>query len=348
MTVNFGILGLGRVVKSRVSRVFKKEVKGANIVSVYDKNKKKNSEFSKYFKIKESKSFKDFLKKNFDYVYIATESGYHAKNIKSCLNQGKNVIVEKPPTLRIDQLIKLDNLARKKRLDFFVVYQNRLNKSVVFLKKILNKELKKKIVFVNLKLLWCRKQSYYNDWHGKWLYDGGVLAQQGIHYIDLLCDLFGKPVSCISKIYKKSNNLQAEDTHIALVNFKNNITSQISLTTALRPTDIEASIEINTTDQQIKLSGLCCNKISTTQNKNKKIKILKKFSENVPTGYGLSHKRVIQNVVNFKKNNNKKLRPLKAIETINTLKLVNMLYKSYEKNRWVFFDEKNLKSKLGF
>ena len=167
MAVSFGILGLGRVVKSRVSSVFGKEVKGANVVSVYDKNKKKNLEFSKYFKIKTSKSFKDFLKKDFDYVYIATESGNHAKNIKSCLVQGKNVIVEKPPTLRIDQLIKLENLARKKRLDFYVVYQNRLNKSVVFLKKILNKKLKKKIVFVNLKLLWCRQQSYYNDWHGK-------------------------------------------------------------------------------------------------------------------------------------------------------------------------------------
>jgi len=45
MTIDFGILGLGRVIKSRVSSVFKKEVKGANIVSVYDKNKKKNLEF---------------------------------------------------------------------------------------------------------------------------------------------------------------------------------------------------------------------------------------------------------------------------------------------------------------
>ena len=41
-------------------------------------------------------------------------------------------------------------------------------------------------------------------------------------------------------------------------------------------------------------------------------------------------------------------KPLKAIETINTLKLVNMLYRSYEKNRWVNFEEKNLKSRLGF
>ena len=61
------------------------------------------------------------------------------------------------------QLIKLENLARKKKLDFFVVFQNRMNKSVVFLKKFLNEKLKKKIIFVNLKLLWCRKQNYYND-----------------------------------------------------------------------------------------------------------------------------------------------------------------------------------------
>ena len=346
--IKFGILGLGRVVNSRIFDVFKKEVKKASVIAVYDKDKRKNFKFSKSFKIKTSKSLKDFLKEKFDYVYIATESGNHAKNIKSCLDHGKNVIVEKPPTLRVDQLIKLENLARKKKLDFFVVFQNRMNKSVVFLKKFLNKKLQKEIIFVNLKLLWCRKQSYYNDWHGKWLYDGGVLAQQGIHYVDLLCHLFGQPISCISKVYNKSNLLQAEDTHIALVNFQNKITCQIGLTTALRPNDIEASIEINTKDQQIKLFGLCCNKISIKQNKNKKNNILNKYSENVPTGYGVSHKRVIQNIIDYKKGNKKKTKPLKAIETINTLKLVNMLYKSYEKNRWVNFEEKNLKSRLGF
>ena len=104
MTVRFGILGLGRVVKSRLCNVFKKEVKGAQVVSVYDKDKKKNLKFSKYFKVKPSKSFKDFLNKKFDYVYIATESGNHARNIKSCLDQGKNVIVEKPMCLNLKQL----------------------------------------------------------------------------------------------------------------------------------------------------------------------------------------------------------------------------------------------------
>ena len=144
ISVKFGILGLGRVVKSRVYDVFKKEIKGAKVVAVYDKNENKNLKFSNYFKIKPNKSLKDFLRKKLNYVYIATESGNHARNIKSCLDQGKNVIVEKPPTLRIDHLMKLEKFARKKKLDFFVVYQNRMNKSVVFLKKLVNKSFKKK------------------------------------------------------------------------------------------------------------------------------------------------------------------------------------------------------------
>ena len=66
-----------------------------------------------------------------------------------CFKSNKNVIVEKPPVLRIDQLIKLNKIAKIKRLDFFVVFQNRENKSVKFIKHIINKKLND-VVFVNL------------------------------------------------------------------------------------------------------------------------------------------------------------------------------------------------------
>ena len=45
--IKFGILGLGRVVKSRIFDVFKKEVKKASVIAVYDKDKSKNFKFSK-------------------------------------------------------------------------------------------------------------------------------------------------------------------------------------------------------------------------------------------------------------------------------------------------------------
>ena len=347
--IKFGILGLGRVLENRVYKVFKNELKNGKVVSVFDKNQKKNSKYSKLFKLKKNNSIKDFLNTNTDYIYIATESGNHAKDIMKCFEANKNVIVEKPPTLRIDQLIKLNLIANKKKLKFYVIYQNRMNNSVEYLKKNINKKFIKDTVFVNLKLLWCREQSYYNDWHGKWLYDGGVIAQQGIHYIDLLCYFFGEPTECISVVSNKSNKLQAEDTHLGMIKFKNEVVCQVSLTTALRPIDFQATIEVFQKEKQIQLHGLCCNKINVIKynlKKDKKTNLLKKFSENVPTGYGLSHKKVFQNIIDFDLNKVSK-KPLKAIDTLNTLKLLQMMYKSSEKKSWIKLKDKNLNSKLG-
>lgn len=347
--IKFGILGLGRVVENRVYKVFKNELKNSSVVSVFDKNNNKNLKYSSLFGLKKSTSFKKFLSSEVDYIYIATESGNHARDIMRCFQANKNVIVEKPPTLRIDQLIKLDRIANKKKLKFYVIYQNRMNSSVEYLKKKINKKFIKDTVFVNLKLLWCREQSYYNDWHGKWLYDGGVIAQQGIHYIDLLCHFFGKPVECVSVISNKSNKLQAEDTHLGIIKFENEVVCQISLTTALRPKDFQATIEVFQKKRQIQLHGLCCNKINIINyesNNNKKIQLLKKYSENVPTGYGLSHKKVFQNIINFELKKVQK-KPLKAIDTLNTLKLLQMMYKSSEKNSWIKIKDKKLNSKLG-
>jgi predicted dehydrogenase len=347
--VKFGLLGLGRVVENRVYRVFKNELKNSKIVSVFDKNNKKNEKYSKLFNLKKKTSLKNFLSVDTDYIYIATESGNHARDIKQCFDANKNVIVEKPPTLRIHQLTKLNRIANKKKLKFYAIYQNRLNNSVDYLKKQITRKFIKDTIFVNLKLLWCREQSYYNDWHGKWLYDGGVIAQQGIHYIDLLCYFFGDPVECVSVVSNKSNKLQAEDTHLGMIKFKNQIVCQISLTTALRPNDFQATIEVFQKEKQIQLHGLCCNKINIIHynSKDKKnSKLLRKFSENVPTGYGLSHRKVFQNIIDYDLKKDRK-KPLKAIDTLNTLKLLQMMYKSSEKKSWIKIKDKNLNSKLG-
>ena len=115
----FGILGLGRVFANRLLNVFKKEVKKVKINGVFDKNKFKNIKYSRIFKVPLVKNIKAFLKLDFDFVYIATESGNHAKHIKYCLSAGKNVVVEKPPTLRVDQILEIQKLSQKKKIIFF-------------------------------------------------------------------------------------------------------------------------------------------------------------------------------------------------------------------------------------
>lgn len=345
--VTFGILGLGRVVDIRVAKVFLNELKNSKVVAICDKNQKKTSKFSKIFNCNSYLKISNFFNQKFDFVYIATESGNHYKHINEAFKKNKNVIVEKPPVLKLNQLKILDKIAKKKKLKFYVIFQNRFNKPIIYLKKIV-KKIHKDLVLVNLNLLWSRDQSYYSDWHGNWKMDGGVLAQQGIHYIDLLCYLFGSPIKCISHLSNKSNKLQAEDTHSSLIVFKNNLSITVNLTTALRPADVMANLSIFTKNKVYDLNGLCCNKIKISENgsKRKFKKIEKECSENVPNGYGLSHKIVFQRLVDsyLKKNNNL---PSTAIESFDTIKLINMMYKSFEEKRWVYSKEKIFLSKLG-
>ena len=85
----------------------------------------------------------------------------------------------------------LQKTARKKKLKFYTVFQNRENTSVNYVKNLLKNE---KVIFVNLSLVGLNSKTIIS-WHGNWKTDGGVLAQQGIHYIDLLIYLFGQPLN---------------------------------------------------------------------------------------------------------------------------------------------------------
>ncbi len=347
--LKFGLLGLGAVIENRVKNIFLKELKEkVEITSVFDINKSKTKKYSKIFKCKTVDSYNIFLKQNFDICYISTDSGSHFQNILDCFKNNKHVVVEKPPVLKVSELIFLNKFSKKKKLHFFVIYQNRENKAVKFVKQNLIKK-NNKIVFSSLKLLWSRPQKYYRGWHGKWKTDGGVIAQQGIHYIDLLCHFFGKPIKALGSMSNISNKLQAEDTHIGLINFSG-AKSTFSLTTALRPKDYSCTIEIYQVDRIVRLKGLCCNEIQiinydgSERNKNKIIS--KKFSEKVPNGIGLSHYIFFKKISNFLLNKSKQI-PLRAIDTIDTLKLINMIYRSSETKSWVANKNKNIKSKLG-
>ena len=71
---------------------------------------------------------------------------------------------------------------------------------------------------------------------------------------------------------------------------------------------------------------------------------MNRYSTKVPNGYGLSHKEVLEAVANPKK---KGLECATLEDSVNTIKLINMIYLSFEKNRWVYGDEKKIISKLG-
>ena len=134
--------------------------------------------------------------------------------IKKALCAGKGVVCEKPVTMTPDEyneLLKLKGIE-----NVCVVFQNRLNPSVVKLKEIIESGKMGKINAVKGILTWNRSLSYYknDEWRGKWATEGGgVLINQAVHTLDLFCYLVGNVKSVKAVMTNFSlNELEVEDT----------------------------------------------------------------------------------------------------------------------------------------
>ena len=351
--VKIGIVGCGRVFKHYIKIFNKRKKKDFKIVSVCDKNKDLALRASKIFECEAFTNYPLMLKKfrgKLDLILILTPSGSHYKHSELALKHHFNVLCEKPATMLPEDALKLDRLSKKNKVMFGIAFQNRFNKSVVTLKKFHENNKFGKILIVNVRLLWSRNQSYYNDqWHGKWKTDGGVTNQQAIHHIDVARWIFG-PISEVNTIMTNQiNKLEAEDTNNSILKFKSGATGSIQVTTAVRPEDLSASLEVIGEKGFMVLGGIALNKIEnfyfkklTKTEKN----MLTNSNELVENGYGNSHTIIldlaIKNVLS-----NKKQFPVTAIDGFLTANLIHALYKSDEKKNWIKVTKNVRSSRLG-
>lgn len=348
--INIGFLGCGRVAQHYKDLILKKKIKYIKVVACCDLNKRKALKLSKQLKCNYYTDYKRMYNENsIDLVLILTESGKHFTHSIEALKNNKNILIEKPITLIPNQAHQINSLAKKKGLIVENVFQNRLNPAVQKLKEAFEKNKFGKIISCSMKLNWHRKQSYYNDgWHGSWSMDGGVINQQAIHHLDALNWICG-PIKKVNALSKNIvNKLEAEDTLSALIEFKKGYMGTIEVTTAAKE-DFEASISIVGSKGMAKIGGIALNKIElwkfNGKNVNEKL-IKRKFSQSVPSGYGLSHITLLNNIIgNFQKNNKKINIPIS--EAVKAVKLVHSLYSSIEKGKWVLIGDNEMSNKLG-
>ncbi len=349
--IRIGILGCGRVVQKRYVEVFQNELSGAKITIACDHIKEKADYVSKLLACRSSYNEMDLISSSdLDVVLICTESGKHYDHALAALNAGKHVIVEKPPALIPQEVVDLERIARKKNLMFAVIFQNRFNPAMIKLKETYDSNRFGKIVLATIRLRWCRYQDYYEDgWHGTWKMDGGVVNQQAIHHIDALQWVCGKVDEVCATTGNMLNNLEAEDTITALTKFKSGAMGVIEATTAARPEDFEASMSIVGEEGMVVIGGIALNKIKTwnfvhTKEEDKNIPSL--YSFDVPTGYGLSHGPLLQEIVN-RLTKGEIIPPISGKDSLPAVSLVHALYSSDENRSWVKLDDSPISNRLG-
>jgi len=349
--IQIGVLGCGRVVQNRYIEVFKDELKGVKVVAVCDIVKERADKVAKEIGANAVYDMKELLNRgDIDLIIVATESGNHYIHAKEILESGKHVITEKPPTFFVDQVLELEAFAKEKNLMYAVVFQNRLNPAMQILKRTQEDGRFGKVVLNTIRLRWCRYQDYYEDgWHGTWKMDGGVVNQQAIHHIDALQWVCG-PVKEVSAIQSNAlNKLEAEDTTVATLRFENGALGIIEVTTAARPEDFEASISVVGEKGFAVINGIALNLIETW-NFVEKIKedkdVPKKYSQDVPTGYGLSHGPLFQIIVDRLKGGRIDP-PIAGSDSIAAINLVHAIYRSVETKQAVNMKDNPVSEKLG-
>jgi len=343
------ILGLGRVFQHYEKNFIDDLFVNNNKIYLFDSDFKKLNFVNKKHNYIRLSSMDQLIEEKIDIGIVSTPSGTHYEITKFLLNNGINVLTEKPPTMNEKELKELIILARNKCLKYGVIFQNRLNRSMQIAKKIIDKQLLGQIKVCSIKLHWCREQEYYNDeWHGTWKQDGGVINQQAIHHVDAMQWLNG-PLDCVSSCSENLiNNLEAEDTMIALVKFKNGSLGTIEASTAIRPKDKEASIFLSGTKGFLKVGGVALNLIEEYSfNCDDKLLLerLNNASLNVESGYGTSHKEVVEDFINAVSNDEDPC--ITASSTINTVRAINALYMSSESMKWANVDKYSISNYLG-
>lgn len=236
-SISFGIVGCGIIARFHALAV--SEVPGARLIGACSKTFSSTEKFCSEFAVRPYESFEKMLQEpELDAVVICTPSGDHAWQITQALKAGKHVVVEKPMCLTMEQANAVVALADELGLMVCVISQTRFSDGVQAIKQAIDRGELGKLVSACLTMRYFRDQNYYNlaQWRGTMAGDGGgVLMNQGIHGIDVLCYLMGKPAGVKGYARTLLRDIEVEDTAVAALEFENGALAVIDATVCSQP-----------------------------------------------------------------------------------------------------------------
>ena len=237
-TVRIGILGCGMVARYHAKAIA--DTPNATLVGACSKSLSSTQAFcSEFPKVRAYSGYEEMLEDcDINTIAICSPTGDHYAQSKRALESQKHVIVEKPICISLEDADDLIRLAEERGLCLCVISQSRYSDSVAIIKQAIDNGELGKPISASLMMRYMRNQAYYDqaDWRGTYAFDGGgVLMNQGIHGIDLLCYFMGKPRSVVGYAKTLLRTIEVEDTAAAAVEFENGSVAVIDATVCSQP-----------------------------------------------------------------------------------------------------------------
>jgi predicted dehydrogenase len=177
-----------------------------------------------------------------DVVVVATPSGTHVELALEALAAGTHVVIEKPLDTTVGKALRLREAAAQasdRGQIVTVISQHRFDPASVVVAGAAHSGRFGRLTSVVATVGWWRSQDYYDsgDWRGTWALDGGgSTMNQGVHTVDLLVWLLGRPVAVFAYAASLAHErIEVEDTLAATVRFENGAIAVLHTTTAAFP-----------------------------------------------------------------------------------------------------------------
>lgn len=265
-------------------------------------------------------------------VAIATESGIHAQIALDCIDAGKNVIIEKPIAMSIEDADEIIRRANEKGVKVAACHQNRFNVAIQKLREALEADRFGRLSHGSINVRWNRNKDYYDQasWRGTWEQDGGCLMNQCIHGIDLLRWMMGNEATEVYAATRQQfhDYLEAEDVGVGVVKFANGAVGTIEGTTNVYPENLEETLYVFGENGTAKIGGTSCNNIDVwdftdERDEDATARGLQEATSNV---YGNGHTALYADMMDAIQNNRAPY--VDAVAGRNALEIVLAMYKS--------------------
>ncbi|MCH5373549.1 MAG: Gfo/Idh/MocA family oxidoreductase, partial [Planctomycetes bacterium] len=167
--------------------------------------------------------------------------------------------------------------------------------------------------------------------------DGGVLTNQASHHIDLLEWMMGEVESVFARSTTALVDIEAEDTAVVTLKFRNGALGIIEATTAARPKDLEGSLSILGERGSVEIGGFAVNEMrhwAFEPARAEDAEVIERYSVNPPNVYGFGHQAYYDHVVDCLRHRRQHL--VDGLQGRRSLELISAIYESIETGREVF------------
>ena len=177
-----------------------------------------------------------------DLVAVCVPTGLHAAAVSEALAAGIDVLVEKPIDVSLPEARRLTALAdeaARRGVLCSVVSQHRFDPASAAVAAAIAGGRMGRVTSAVATVPWWRGQDYYDSahWRGTWALDGGgALMNQGVHTVDLLVWLLGRPLEVFAHTAVLAHEgIEVEDVATATIRFASGALAVLHATTAAYP-----------------------------------------------------------------------------------------------------------------